>query len=343
MPRLSQKAITTHIDPIVSGLYKAISAIPTIANQTLAYWQDKIGAAYNEHLPFFRRTVLRKVWATDDELESFEVEVAQKIAQYQQHPSIVRRTTLELEPNYSVSGISFTQDGYDSYVIYFGGVSYLWQSYFDILNQLHTTLKSNVLAYNYRGCADDAPVDPTEEQILADGVKLVEKLLQEGIPAKKITFWGRSLGGGISICLAAMLAKRGIVVNAINERSFRSLSWVVKESVPESLQKGVQHIEAIAKSFKWQLNAEEAMHELKGNLMIIYHEDDKTIPLAASFFAGSNHTPPLHLTLHTVKMTDGSQPLVQPKTVLTWFSRAHCRGFTQDELHNITKIFNSWK
>lgn len=344
MASFSHKAVKTHITPIISGLYKGIQSLPALATKGLAYWQDKIGAAYDEHLPFFRRTVLRKVWATAEEIASFEQEATQKITQYQHGPSTVQKITLNLDPNYSVSGLKFSHPDYDRYVIYFGGVSYLWQSYFDILHQLHVVLKSNVVAYNYRGCADAEEVDPTDDQILADGIILVEKLISEGIPPEKITFWGRSLGGGISICLAAALAKRGIVVDTINERSFRSLSHVVKESVPSGLQHGARHIDTIAKSFKWQLNAEEAMPSLKGRLMVIYHELDKTIPLAASFFAATSQRAPEHLSIHTVKMVDGPPPLVQSKTVMNWFTEAHCRGFTQDELDAISNIFlNTWK
>lgn len=345
---LSQNAFKTHLSSVVSGVYKGIQSLPSLATEGLAYWQDKISTAYNDHLPFFRRTLLRKVWATAEEIRAFEQEASNKINKYRQDPqnspSTVQKITLDLDPNYSVSGIQFADPSYDSYIIYFGGVSYLWQSYFDILKQLHTTLKSNVLAYNYRGCADLEEVDPTTDQILADGTILIEKLIEQGIPAEKITLWGRSLGGGISVCLAAHLAKRGIAVNIINERSFRSLSHVVKESVPSGLQNGVRHIDTITKSFKWQLNPEEAMHDLQGRLMVIYHELDKTIPLAASFFAATSQNPPQHLAIHTVKMVDGPPSLVQPKTKMNWFTHAHCRGFTQDELDAISNIFlHTWK
>lgn len=232
------------------------------------------------------------------------------------------------------ASIELINPAYRRHIIFFGGVGFICRDYKNLFQLLHTSLKSNIVAANYRGTTCMSTMCPTATDFIQDGLEQVDALLAKGVQAKDITLWGRSLGGGVALEVAAKLAEQNIDVTVVNERSFRRLSDVVAATLPFDMY---SYANSLAQSIDWQLNPIEAAKKCKGKLIVVYHEQDKTIPHEVSFIQGLKEIEPNHPSYHEIKMAEDSlEPVIDTKVSLTPFSHAHSREFTQRELDELS-------
>jgi len=122
-------------------------------------------------------------------------------------------------------------------VLYFHGNAGNIGNRLIMYNQLWEQCQVNVLAVDYRGYGDSEEATPTERGLNADADAALAWLLKRpDVQSGSIFVLGRSLGGAVSIALAARVAKarpalfrfRGVVV----ENTFTSINDIGKLVLP---------------------------------------------------------------------------------------------------------------
>lgn len=87
--------------------------------------------------------------------------------------------------------------------------------------------KHNFIGFNYRGVSKSTGKATSSNDLVIDGIAVVQRLLDQGVDPAKIILKGLSLGGGIATLVAKHFHDLGIQVNLFNDRSFSSISNVV--------------------------------------------------------------------------------------------------------------------
>lgn len=149
----------------------------------------------------------------------------------------------------------------------------LWQNKFYQFSEMRAEIGADIVCSNYRGCGKSTGFPKSEIDLVNDGLYQVQQLLDAGAKPENIALYGYSLGGGISMAVAASLEDNAISVNVINERSFRSLSAVVKSSDEFGKDIGAECISALG----WNLPSEQYLAKLKGNVVVIHNDYDELI------------------------------------------------------------------
>ncbi|MBS0635697.1 MAG: alpha/beta hydrolase fold domain-containing protein [Verrucomicrobia bacterium] len=158
-------------------------------------------------------------------------------------------------------------------IVYFLPNYELWQQKLAIFQELRLNLGVDVISSNYRGCGKSEGFPLDEKPLIDDGLAQVQQLLDQGAKPENIALYGYSLGGGISMAVAGLLEDNGVSVNVINERSFGSLSAVVK-----SMEVFGKELAAIGvNSLGWKLPSEEHLPKLKGRVVVIHNDYDELI------------------------------------------------------------------
>ena len=140
----------------------------------------------------------------------------------------------------------------------------LWS---DVLRVLHHRLQVSVLLFDYRGYgrSEGIPtVGGAQRDIRAAREFLVKRA---GIPASEIVLWGRSLGGGLVIDLAAKDGAKGLIF----ESTFSSLRDVAQIHYPKML------VNLLVAD---ELNSAESIEDYHGPLLQSHGTNDRTIPLS---------------------------------------------------------------
>lgn len=327
--RFFGKQLHHQLKILYCGVHKTIQQLPEQATKHLQYWKGKI----DQRLPERRKRMMRALWRySKEDIRAYQSQADAEIDKMLAlRPDSVQKFTIKGEGNSILDGVSLIHPDYATHIIYFGGVSYLWQRSFSVLQQFHNYLQANVHSFNYKGTTDVNNEDPTEEGIISDGVKIVEELLRKGIAVDKIILYGRSLGGGVAICLAAKLAERGIDVHAMDERSFRNFRLATASLFPKGSH--------LADHFKWQFRKDEALIKLKGKLIVIYHEGDRVIPTLISYKKYIDVNPPSHLQVRFIKMQDDGTRWPYANEPFANYIEAHCRDFNAPEWQEIAKVY----
>ncbi len=96
------------------------------------------------------------------------------------------------------------------------------------LSSLRDEYQVSVFAFDYRGYGKSEG-KPNEEGLLADGRAAQTWLAtRAGIAPNQVVIWGRSIGGGVAVPLAAELGARGLIL----ERTFSSVADVAAYHYP---------------------------------------------------------------------------------------------------------------
>lgn len=154
-----------------------------------------------------------------------------------------------------------------------GNLSY-WD---DLLRFAHDKLGVSSFIYDYRGYGRSAG-KPTVPGVLLDArAARTEFAKREGIDPRSIVLFGRSLGGAVSIDLAAEEGARGLIV----ESTFTSLRDVAGGHYPPAL---VNLLVPDA------LNSASRIARHRGPLLLSHGTDDSIVPLVQGerLFAAAN-------------------------------------------------------
>lgn len=111
----------------------------------------------------------------------------------------------------------------------------------DRLRILHDTVSASVFAWDYRSYGRSAGI-PHEENVLADAQVAYRKLAELAkISPDEILLMGRSLGGAVTVALAAQHPVRGLVLDrtfstlveaAAHNVPYLPVSWIMRNTFP---------------------------------------------------------------------------------------------------------------
>jgi hypothetical protein len=150
----------------------------------------------------------------------------------------------------------------------------------------------NFALFDYRGVGDSTGAFQRMEDLLIDGSSIVQWVREGlGTPADKIHFDGFSLGGAVATATQA-LDPNHLTGRNVNHCSFSSLDRVVRSLFGGTLGKIIAFI------VRWQgysLDVAAAWRRLQGDRLVVYHPEDRVIPMAASLQEAVRHTKDLCL------------------------------------------------
>jgi fermentation-respiration switch protein FrsA (DUF1100 family) len=153
-----------------------------------------------------------------------------------------------------------------------GNITYLWPD----LRMLTERMRVSVLAFDYRGYGR-SDGRPNERGLMADA-RAAQRWLAEraGVAERDIVLYGRSLGGGVAVDLAAKDGAKALIL----ESTFTSLPAVANELLP--LSPGMLMVN--------RFNSAKKIADYAGPLLIAHGDADELIPLAhgEQLFAAAN-------------------------------------------------------
>ena len=95
----------------------------------------------------------------------------------------------------------------------------------NLLLRLQSMLDATVLVYDYRGYGKSEG-RPTEQGLVADGLAAHQWLLERtGMKSDEVVLMGRSLGGGVSVAVAAEKGAKALVLDATFPRMVDAASY----------------------------------------------------------------------------------------------------------------------
>ncbi len=118
------------------------------------------------------------------------------------------------------------------YIVYFFGNA---ESHENMTNDMKDDAKSlseqgipnTIIGFNYRGVRGSTGKARSKYDLVLDGIAEVNRLLEQGVPAKDIYLYGFSLGGAIAAAVAAHFHSIGEEVNLFSRSSFSTTAKVV--------------------------------------------------------------------------------------------------------------------
>jgi fermentation-respiration switch protein FrsA (DUF1100 family) len=153
-----------------------------------------------------------------------------------------------------------------------GNITFLWPELRLLTEKLHVT----VLAFDYRGYGRSEGT-PDERGLLADARAARRWLAEkEGIAESEIVLYGRSLGGGVAVDLAAKDGARALIL----ESTFTSLPAVANDVLP--LWPGLIMVS--------RYNSLAKIGDYRGPLVMAHGDADELIPFehGQRLFAAAN-------------------------------------------------------
>lgn len=140
-----------------------------------------------------------------------------------------------------------------------------------LMRHLQHTMNVSVLVFDYRGYGKSTgPPDalPTVKGAIADAKSARAQLAElAGVPTEQIVLMGRSLGGALTVQLAAAEPCRGLII----ESSFSSLLETAKHHMPRLAW-------LVPKD---KLNSAARIRDYRGPLLLSHGDKDRVVPYAS--------------------------------------------------------------
>jgi len=226
------------------------------------------------------------VQISDDELQKFQLKATENIDVLKAAKVQAEEISLTLDDEVTkLSGISLAlpqeKNPERKTILYFPGNLDYWQKSLPFLAQLQDMCAADLLCYNYRGIAGSNGFPENQEVLINDGVKQVKELIRKGTPSDRIFLTGRSIGGTLSLMIAAKLVDEGIVVDAGPLMAPRSIMAIIRSSFTVSANFFANFVDRM----NWGFDGEAALKKLKGRLIYMNNELDPVVLIQDSVSA----------------------------------------------------------
>jgi hypothetical protein len=126
--------------------------------------------------------------------------------------------TIKIEPKVENAEYS------DKYIINFVGNGMFYEDIIQEMVDDASELQCNVIGFNFRGVNKSTGRARSKDDLVADGIAQVQKVLNEGIFPANILLKGHSLGAGVATLVAKHFLNKNIKINLFNDRSFSTLT-----------------------------------------------------------------------------------------------------------------------
>ncbi len=173
------------------------------------------------------------------------------------------------------------------YIICFRGKREYYESKFREMAIIAKETGSSVVGFNPKGFQSSTGSTKILDDIIEDGIKIVEYLLAKGIDAANIIFYGNSLGAAVQDSVNEYFKNsKSINFRQINSNSFRSLAAVIATNLKLSfLEKILYHF---MKYIGWEFSYSEDFYKTGIYKCYLTRKDDKVIKKQDSFCSRVN-------------------------------------------------------
>lgn len=113
---------------------------------------------------------------------------------------------------------------YQKYIINFVGNGMCYEHIIDDMKEDAEVLQANVVGFNLRGVGKSTGKAESKDDLVADGIAQVQRILDQGVSPQNIVLKGHSLGAGVASLVAQHFHQLGQPINIFNSRSFSSIS-----------------------------------------------------------------------------------------------------------------------
>gem|GEM_PF-4087412 len=119
------------------------------------------------------------------------------------------------------------------YTIYFKGQAEFYENNFERLEKDAKDFQHVSIGFNYRGAGESTGIARSMDDLVADGIAQVQRLLDKGVKPENITLSGWSLGGGVATLVAKHFHDKfrdegkNQNINLFADRTFSSLTNAV--------------------------------------------------------------------------------------------------------------------
>lgn len=194
-------------------------------------------------------------------------------------------------------------------------------------------LQTAVFVTDYQGVGQSTFKAPTLNGLLRNSKATLDYAIKHFKP-NELIIWGFSFGGAIVTSLNYQVPKTEYAAHiksmTVADRTFSSLKEVVQAKTNSHLQS------QLSQSIDWKLEPAATARNSHNDLLVLYHELDKTIPQKASLGEALKQNTPPNVTLHELKGT-----LSQPTNAgLKPHNDLHKRSFRPEELRFVTSHIN---
>ena len=121
----------------------------------------------------------------------------------------------------------------DQYEIYYCGNAEDAMSLDVAAKLIYFNPNKNHILWNYPGVGFSSGKVDSVHDLYKSGYQQAKRLIEQGIPAEKITLHGYSLGGGVATYVARLLHEEGHLVNLKIDRSFARISSVTPATLKQ--------------------------------------------------------------------------------------------------------------
>ncbi len=170
---------------------------------------------------------------------------------------------------------------YQKYIINLVGNGMCYEQIIADMREDAMALQANVVGFNFRGVGQSTSKAKSKNDLVADGIAQVQRLLAQGVSPQNITLKGHSLGAGVASLVAQHFHQLGQPINLFNSRSFSTITNFLVGHIRLERDKGglaIGHKDSIggmilgwlAKPFvkfgvalaKWEINAGSAFKNI---------------------------------------------------------------------------------
>jgi hypothetical protein len=159
-------------------------------------------------------------------------------------------------------------------VNFFGRLEYYECNFKDMIKEAHAT-GATIWAFNPSGMNSSTGSIRKFDDLVKNGISVVNHLLEQGIHPDNIILQGNCLGGAVSEATARHFEEFGINLRQINSNSFKSIKSVIMDFVGFKFFEGV--IKKILAYAEWEMKPGKYFNEISPYKVYMHREGDKTI------------------------------------------------------------------
>jgi hypothetical protein len=169
------------------------------------------------------------------------------------------------------------------WIVFFQGNGACYENNLTQQKLLSDHTSASILTGNYRGVMRSKGSATSAHDIVLDGEAMVQYLLNKGVPSNNILIHGWSLGGAVATEVASYHQQLGNEMNLCNDRSFSTLSDVVKSMFPNVFG---FIISQILFSANWLFESVKNFQKIQGYKFTIHSKEDAVIKYPTSLYKG---------------------------------------------------------